>query len=297
MWLALTPSIATFGPDGLAIVTTSPSGRSGVVWELFQQRGVREGMLTVQFPTWEMNPHVTRKQLDEEFKRDETLARQEYGAEFLAPHGRFLNNDDIAACVVENPAVPSSDARWHMHVDLGLIHDATAIAIGIIEENTPSEDGDIARIAIARLEVLEGSPESPVKMTDVERRIVSIASDMPRKSRGTVTFDQFQSAFVVERLRAKGIDARIVPATARTNQESFALLRDLIATRRISFPDHPRLLDELRNLECTPTPNGFRVEAARGFTDDCADSIAMVAWLLSQDNRWGDMLTIIERRG
>jgi len=307
MWLALTPSLATFGPKGLAIVTTTPAGRSGVVWELFQQRGLREGMLTVQIPTWEMNPAVSREQLEEEFVRDEFLARQEYGAEFLAPHGRFLREVDIAACVPKvelEGRIPH--ARRHIHVDLGLSHDATAIAVGRIEAEAGDDRARVdsalpgKRIVIERVEVFQGTESRPVNVGDVEQRVISMVSEIQGGGRAPcpVTFDQYQSAYIVDRLRSRGINAHIIPATARSNQESYALLRDLIATGRISLPDHARLLDELGGLECTPTPGGFKVEAPSTGTDDCADAVAMCVWcLMHEDDEWEDMMSVVERGG
>ena len=300
MWFALTPSVATFGNKGLVVVTTSPAGRSGKVWELFQQRGERQGMLTLQVPTWVMNPHVPREKLDEEFVRDEYLARQEYGAEFLAPNGRFLKWDDIEACVQEQPPDPrSGHARWHIHVDLGLVGDATAIALGFIEPRPDTESvsslDTVNHVVIKELDVMQGSRENPVRMEDVENRIVAMASRIPCKS-FEVTFDQHQSAYAIERLRSRKIDARMVHATSGNNEESYAALRDLIASRRIAIPNHAQLLDELAGLECSPTPRGFKVEAASGGSDDCADAVAMCAWCLLQgDDGWEDMLGVIER--
>jgi len=291
MWLALIPSLASFMGKGLAIITTSPAGRSGVVWELFQEKEERLGMLTVQLPTWEMNPHLTRESLESEFRRDEFMARQEYEAEFLAPQGEFLNWNDIKACTEIVFPKPSWKARWQIHVDLGLVRDATAIAVGYLDWVN-----DEKRIVITKVEVMEGTKERPLNVGDIEKRILEIISEI-KESPLEVSFDQHQSAYLIERLKSAGIRSAMLPATSKTNEQSYALLRDLVSFRRIKIPNNPRLIDELLNLECTPTTKGFKVEAAPGKSDDCADSVAMCAWRLMEHESagWKDLLQIVEK--
>ena len=304
MWAAIVPSLATFGSQGLAIIATSPAGRSGVVWDLFQERGNRPGMLALQVPTWIMNPMVPRDTIDDEFIQDENLARQEYGAEFLAPKGRFLKQEDILACVM--PADPldlTPRARRHIHVDLGLVHDSTAIALCRLEREplTCAENDDLSlldwRIIVERLDTFQGSSDRPLSLVEIEKHIVSLIADLPPESAATiqVSFDQHQSAYLIERLKNIGIDAVLVPATERLNQESYGLLHFLITSRHISLPDHPRLLDELAELECTPTPRGMRVEAPSGGSDDCADALAVCSWRLASSlSEWMDIFSITD---
>lgn len=268
-----------------------------MVWELFEERGSRQGMITFQLPTWVMNPCLSREALEGEFRRDEFLSRQEFGAEFLAPHGVFLSESDILSCVTACAGAPSAASRRHIHADLGLLHDSTAIVLGRLDVS--EGEGECSRVVIEDVEVLDGSEDSPVSLARVENRIlalVSSAGSLGESVRPGVTFDQHQSAFLVERLRARGIEAEVVPATQRTNQQSFSLLRELVVTRRIIFPDHPRLIHELKSLECTPTASGFRVEARRGEKDDCADAVAMCAWQLMNGarGRWQDLLSVVE---
>jgi len=294
VWTALMPSLATFGPKGLAVVTTSPAGRSGVVWDLFSMRGQNRGTLTVQLPTWEMNPNIARESLEEEFVRDENLARQEYGAEFLAPHGRFLRLEEIQACVTTIDHPPPGRARRHIHVDLGFQHDATAIALGYIDRSDSGDENDW-RVVIERVEVMLPPPGGSLNVGEVEKRIVDIARE---SGAAAITFDQHQSAYLVERLRSAGFDAEVFPATAKSNRDVFSFLSHLISTRRIVLPQNQRLLDELATLECTPTESGFRVEAPSGGSDDCADAVAVCAWRLARDQSpgWVDLFDITEMR-
>ena len=292
IWTALVPSLATFGDKGLAVITTSPAGRSGVVWDLFCRRGTRPGMLTVQLPTWVMNPNVPREKLEDEFSSDENLARQEYGAEFLAPHGRFLKPDEIRACV-RTVEPPKGKIPRRMHVDLGLRHDATAIAVGRVD---PGEDDTDWRIVIERVEIMQADTSDPLNVGEIEILIRKIADEHKVKS---ITFDQHESRYLVERLNSAGYSASVVPATAKSNQEVFSYLHGLISNGQIILPDNARLIDELTSLECTPTWYGYKVEAPSGMHDDCADAVAVVAWCLARDaggQDWIDFMDVVESR-
>lgn len=291
IWTALVPSLATFGDKSLAVITTSPAGRSGVVWDLFRRRGERAGMLTVQLPTWVMNPNVPREKLEDEFSSDENLARQEYGAEFLAPHGRFLKLDEIRACV-QTVESPKGKIPRRMHVDLGLRHDATAIAVGRVDHG---EDDTDWRIVIERVETMQADKSEALNVGEIEKLIRKIADEHGVKS---ITFDQHESAYLVERLTSAGYSARVVAATAKSNHEVFSYLHGLISNGQIILPDNPRLIDELTSLECTPTWYGYKVEAPSGMHDDCADAVAVVAWCLARDaggQDWTDFMDVVEK--
>ncbi|MCX6647192.1 MAG: hypothetical protein NTY09_12670 [bacterium] len=293
VWTALTPSLATFGKKSLAVIATSPAGQSGVVWELFEQRGNRPGMLTIQTPTWVMNPIISREQLDNEFQRDENLARQEYGAEFLAPHGQFINPDDIEICIQANVPPAPKNTGYHIHVDLGLKHDATAIALGYMD----TRDGDQWRIVIEHVDIIKAESGQVLNAGEIETRILRLAEG---KKISGITFDQHQSAYLIERLKSHGYNATEFPATSKSNQQVFSFLRDLITSGRIVLPDNRLLIDELGSLECTITSWGFRVQARYGCNDDSADAVAVCAWFLGQNassaSTWSDFFSEINRK-
>ncbi|MCK4719271.1 hypothetical protein KAU08_01355, partial [bacterium] len=262
--------------------------------DLFEQRGMRAGMLAIQVPTWVMNPKIPREKLEEEFVRDENLARQEYGAEFLAPHGRFLKLDDIHTCVVDEIPRAPDDVAYHIHVDLGFKHDATAIALGFLDQ----VDEDKWRVVIERVEIYQAGPGKVLNAGEIEKRIITLAEG--RKVMG-VSFDQHQSAYLIERLKSKDYNAIEIPATSKSNQETYSFLRDLMTSGRIVLPSNPRLIDELSMLEINITSWGFRVEAPSGGYDDAADAVALCAWMVARnagsgDSEWVDLFDIIQKQ-
>jgi len=100
----------------------------------------------------------------------------------------------------------------------------------------------------------------------------------------------------VERLKSRGLNASIIHATAKSNTEVFSYLRDLITSQNIVLPDNERMIDELASLEQIPTWYGFKVEAAPGCHDDCADAVANCAWSLASrsESQWKDFFDVVE---
>jgi len=288
MWKALIPSLATFGDKSLSVISTTPAGRSGVVWDLFTQRGSRDGMLTVQVPTWVMNPNIPKTMLLDEFERDDHIARQEYGAEFLAPHGTFLSKSMVNDCVGKK-FEPAGRMLRHIHVDIGLQNDATAIAMGhLVRDNLRGPC-----VIIEHLEILQGERDNPLKTSVIEDRLLHLSKDNNVRA---ITFDQHQSMYLVERLKSYSLNASVMHTTRKLNWESYKYLKDLITYGKISLPSNTRLLEELTSLQCDPTHNIPTVSAPPGKHDDCADAVALCAWCLGIDRAdgWEDLFSVIE---
>jgi len=293
VWTAVVPSVASFGEKSLVVITTTPAGRSGVVWDLFSRRGLRKGLLTIQLPTWVMNPNISRSQLDEEFTRDENLARQEYGAEFLAPHGSFLNEDAVRACIGSDEDPSHVRADRHMHVDIGLRHDSTAIAIGFIKPERYRKDPHGTEVVIEHIEYLDPVSGRDVTVSEITRKIRTLGE---KYNCSSVSFDQHQSAYISEKLKAVGYKTEILHATRRLNTDAWSVLAELVSSHGIILPGNERLISELSELEYCPAHDGFTVEAPHGKHDDGPDAVAMCVWFLvnNRSTSWTDYFNIIE---
>lgn len=98
VYTALMPTTAGFSPkdetgwrsigpsEGRVVCFSSPAGKQGFFYKLFC-RGFgmpcMTGMISLQIPTWEMNPSIPVSSFEEAYDRDEDVFRAEYGAEFL----------------------------------------------------------------------------------------------------------------------------------------------------------------------------------------------------------------------
>ena len=118
---------------------SSPLGKQGLFYNLFQigmGGGAADNILAVQAPTWEVNPTVPAQEFEKHYLKNGVFFT-EYGGEFTdRTRGWITDEQDLLSCV--DPQLKpqrSAPARkpHFMGIDLGLVGDGTAIAIGHLE--------------------------------------------------------------------------------------------------------------------------------------------------------------------
>jgi len=160
VYAAVAPSNAAFTPksdlgdladgeeeplsDGRVIMISSPLGRQGLFFQKFMQgmsggEGA-ENMLCVQAPTWEVNPEITASVFKEHYAFDPRMFRQEFGADFSDRTLGWLDDaNDLLDCIDKTHKVKSrgrARTPYFVGFDLGLVKDASAIAITHIDEQS-----------------------------------------------------------------------------------------------------------------------------------------------------------------
>ncbi len=281
---ALLPSVRTFGNLGRIIITTSPAGRQGKVWELYEARGKMDGLLVMQFATWEMHPFITREMLQPEFDLDPDMAACEYGAQFINVDSPFLNSDSVASCVRPSSATPlpiDKHIPRRIHLDLAFARDRFAIAVGHSGRGT--DDGNIV---IDEVLYFEPAPGAPLDPSNVESAVREIST---RYNIREVSFDQYCAPYLQRQLEAMGLCTRRIDFTSSSKMAIYSNLRTIIAAHKISLPQNPDLISELTHLRRTLRPGGFSVSAPSSgsvTTDDIADAVATLAYLLLKDSEY-----------
>jgi hypothetical protein len=316
---ALLPSVRTFGNLGQVIITTSPAGRQGKVWELYEARGRMDDLLVMQFATWEMHPFITREMLQPEFDLDPDMASCEYGAQFIAVDSAFLDVESVNACIRKesrdtpvNPHIPR-----RLHLDVAFTRDRFALAIGHREEEGKEEgmeegkeesikkryNGDksklgegfksgnkwgckMGRVIIDEVLALEPSPGSPLDPSDVESAVGALANKYKIHE---VSFDQYCAPYLEKQLQRMGFRTRRLDFTSSSKMSIYTNLRALIAGGMISLPDNPELIAEFTHLRRIIRPGGFSISAPTSgavTTDDMADATAALAFLLTEDTAY-----------
>lgn len=282
---ALLPSVRTFGKLGQIIITTSPAGRQGKTWELYEKRGEYDGLLVMQFATWEIHPSITRQMLEPEFAIDPDMASCEYGAQFVAVDSAFLNVESITACVRSTEPVDTlidPHVPRRIHLDPAFARDRFAIAIG-------HKDGE--RVYIDEVIAIEPSPGKPLNPDMIEHRIGQLAD---RYRIEQVSFDQYCAPYIDNQLKKMGLRTKRLDFTSSSKMAIYTNLRTLIAGGIISFPNDPDLISELTYLRRTLRPGGFSVAAPTSgavTTDDIADAVAALSYILTEESGYdGSMI-------
>jgi len=99
VYRSLVPSTAQFGEAARVIVASSPFGVDGFFADLYgkAEAGELTGAVAAHASTMDARPALSMAALDIERQRDPEGFRSEYGAEFVAAGGAFLDGARIAA--------------------------------------------------------------------------------------------------------------------------------------------------------------------------------------------------------
>ena len=131
---ALRPSLATTG--GPLLLTSSPAGAEGLVYQLFKKHYGPQGdvrAIVAKGSTVDLNPSIRVSVIDRAYAEDPEGARAEYGAEFREPSSAYLTRDIIERCVDTGLTVrsrlPGVQYRAYVDVSTGAGRDAFAMCI------------------------------------------------------------------------------------------------------------------------------------------------------------------------
>lgn len=291
---AFMPRLLPFAPDSRFMGISTPAGRRGIAYDMFRTgkpmrviqkeatHGEQPFRAVFQYATWELNPLYPRNHpfLQKEYKRDPWFFEREYGAKFADVVSAFLNWKQIKSCVEALP-LPHEDKLNNYIIchDPGLSRDAYAIGLGHI-----LPDG---RVRIDMVKVWEPTHEKPVNMLEVEETII----DWCKRYRVTdIIGDKTRAQSTIMRLRGEGLPSRSMVAGAMTDIKIFQPLLELINMRGISLCSNEKMLNELKFLERITLANRYRVQASPGSTDDLADVVAMIAYVLKIEQTQGGVV-------
>lgn len=289
---AFVPRLAPFGTDGRFIVITTPQGRGGIAWDLFKtgtpinviQKQVTHGehkfRAAFQFATWNLNP-LSQYAEDSEFMRKENFKDswgfdREYRGLFADVVSQFLDPKAIQNCVVDATLPNSEKTESYMITgDPGFAHDNYAIAMGHLDKES---------LVIVDL-VTKFEP--PLNIIEVE----NFFEDLCKRYNVTdIVLDQHLSMATIQRLQDKRLPARGISFGSKTDVKIYQNLLELINVMKIRLPEYEPLLIELRFLQRRILADRYRVEASSGHTDDLADAVALLAYVLNVERRLGGVV-------
>jgi len=305
--------------DRRILSISSPWKKVGKMYELHKlamEKGKDSHIFTLRCCTAEMNPTIPSKLLHQEFETNSLTWKAEYGGDFLESSESFVTEAQLKMCVdcqwptMEGKAPtifrgnlqqfhPTSVGRmFFWGIDLGMINDATAVAIAHLE---PRPNAGIALVYdyIDRMylgEKFDGpgvlSPLGTQKyvnykvldLNDIITWLFALHNFMPCFKGAT---DQHGGQMLIQLLELHEIhNIELVNLTPAINSQMYYALRGKIEHRLCSFPYIPKFINEVRNLEAEFTGKyQIRVQAPaeKGSHDDMADAVALVAY---QVNKW-----------
>jgi hypothetical protein len=169
-------------------------------------------------------------------------------------------------------AAPEGHALYYVHTDIGLTRDACAVAMvhvcGFSEDREP-------KVAVDRVDIVPRRPDTgEVELEDVKRLVLAWRQEGYLIAQ--VSFDQYQSADLRQRLARAGMRTNIVSVDAST--EPYDRLKVLLHEGRLAYFTGTAAMErferEYRQLELV---KGVKVDHPPGGSKDVADAIAGAA--------------------
>lgn len=311
---AITPSTATFSPkdpnntnqstgpvEGRIINISSPLGRAGQFYRLFQiaMKGgtASDTMLAIQAPTWEVNPTLPPSEYEKHYLKDPVVFYTEFGAEFSdRTRGWIDREQDLLECVDANhrPTVQAPARRPHfIGVDVGLVGDGSAVAIGHLESR-----GDQRLIVLDHIDQIkagegEYKDKERLEFDDVVEWVYNISR---RFYLAHGIFDQYAGIPFEQALYKKGLrQLQSEHMTRNLNSDIYRNFKDMLYDRRLvlfNWPPpttgaspHCPYIQELLELQVeTHTKYIIEVKAPNmeGKHDDMSDALVRMVWLASK---------------
>jgi len=139
---------------------SSPSSQRDKICELIRQSHGSKKLLGLHKPTWEMNPDVTRADLDDEFRKDHGTAMRDYGAQPPLSSNPFITSEELVKGIIKKTGrnfanvtykiykakdgakyrwgyvdkVKSCEGKSVMAVDAGYSNNCFALSIGSLQK-------------------------------------------------------------------------------------------------------------------------------------------------------------------
>lgn len=305
---AATPATMQFvNPEGkreaLILSISSPMKKLGKMYDLHKlalERGVASGIFTLRTSTAEMNPRSDSQFLRREYEKSPMTWKAEYGGQFLESSETFVTEAQIIACTdKDRPNAAGFDIKaigrqYFWAIDLGMIHDGTALGIGHLEYVNPAKGVELVFDYLDRMmvgEKFEGPGvvnglgeqkylrHSVLILDDILNWFQYMNSILPCFKGAT---DQHGGQQLVQLLELKLIhNVDLVNLTPAINSQMYLALKGLIESSRCRFPNVPKFSHELKNVEAEFT-NKYQIRvqapAEKGSHDDMADVAALVAY-------------------
>jgi hypothetical protein len=269
VYYTVSRAVKTFGLEGKVFSVSSPIYEDDFQMRLYRQGKKLDNFLTYQLPTWEMNPRITRKLLDAEFKLNPETAWRDYGAKPPAAIEAFFRDrvsvgmafDENLPQLIYNDrvileAMPERNTNYYLAGDPAVKNDAFGLAM-------VHSFGDMV-ITDFTHRFMQTEEEPEINAEKVKSFILDIANRFPIRS---FLIDTWQYPETIQAINSAGIFVK----QHTVKKQEYDCLKERIYTGKIKIPVNEKLKDELLQLEMV---HGIRVDHPRNGSKDMADALA-----------------------
>lgn len=256
------------------IIVTSTVGpiQSGVLWELFELARSGDSTVRLIYHQDNLSPLITPEFLERERAiLPASIYAREHENRWGAGSDAFCTLPDWERAIGYGSPLKSHDSGpCGAFLDLGWVHDETALAVG--------RRGPEGRAEIVALETWQGSQARPVAFTDVERRLLELVAQLGIKR---LTIESPQGVGMAQRLNLAGVTTETLHPTAVSNRENWGALYAALKDGSVSLPNDAKLRRQLLTLTIESKATGWRVVDDPTIHNDRAVAVAGVVRMLA----------------
>lgn len=255
------------------IIASTPWADTGLLYELYRQNfeNPKNAVVAVA-PTLLMMPTDEMKEaVQAMMQTDPEKAQQEFFAKFMTGgEGSFFDSKSVEACIdYSRPFNLSPDSKCIAcaGADLAFKQDNAAIVVVHYKNDM---------FHVAYLEEFKpdaGEPLLPSKIFS------SFSQTLADYHLDYAIADRFNEAPFREHLEKNGMSLINIPEGQDGKIEMYSRLKSLLREGRVSMPDHPRMIKQLKSITSRPTSAGkLLIELPRNRGDGHSDLVsALVA--------------------
>lgn len=272
LYRAFTKSTESLKGDGHRFIAGSIVSANDMLLELVQTNKTVPQCLTKIYPTWELNPEITRESLENEYIKDPIGAARDFGCEVYASDYVFFRDPDVIEFDKNKPNALLQLAegvkvsidpnyRYALAGDPSLRHCSFGIALSHKDHDTFITDG-----------VYRFQPHPPKKDIDplsVKDFFLRAIKEIPVR---WVVFDTWNYPETIAEIRRAGV--AILNHTVKS--EDYKYYKDLCYSKKQVCCSFSPVESEFKSL----IVKGNKIDHPRGGSDDCSDAVVNSVWVL-----------------
>lgn len=270
--------------DGKVICISSPRASEGIFYRLYATSSGVKHRLMCRLPSWVVNPNYTETTLREENpEMTPEKFNTEYGAMFSGTAGEsFFPREVVEFCFREKNIklreIGQPGKKYFAHLDPATSsHNYSLIVCHpeyFINKDTKRQD---FVVIVDHVKYWSPQDGKPINVNEIDEYMIDLNKRFHFK---LITFDQWNSATSIQKLRKVGLPAKLARFTAQYKVRIYDNLEQLALSGRLLIPscEETKLLKlEMFNLQKRYTTTGYKVypkKEGETITDDIVDSLA-----------------------